>query len=130
MRERWFAVLLARPLGATLYLREHYPSVRFHIEKRFVRGEKMYRWIRFDLGDKTILRARSIVDLKKSHPDVARLLRTTNEPIGAIIKKYRVKRTRLKTTSRSRSFHFIGDLHADIHERFYHLPKDASSDSR
>lgn len=125
MRERWFAFLLTRPMGATLYLRDHFPRVRFHIEKRLIRGNKMHRWIRFDLDGKTILRARSVVDLHLSNPRVAELLRTTDEPIGAIVKKFRVKRTRLKSTTRSRSFHFMGDLHARVHERFYHLPKSA-----
>lgn len=123
MHSRWFASLLTSPVGATSFLREHYPSVQFHLEKRVIRSGKMLRWVRFDLDGKTILRARSIVDLEKSNPAVSNALRKTNQPIGAIVKKYAVKRTRLKTTTRSRSFHFLGDLHAYVWERFYLLPR-------
>jgi chorismate-pyruvate lyase len=127
MRERWFAFLLARPVGATFYLKDHFPQARFHLEKRIIRGSKMYRWIRFDLDGKTIVRARSTIDMALTNPRVAKLLRTTDEPIGSIVKKFHVKRTRLKSTTRSRSFHFLGDLHARVHERFYHLPKSAAA---
>lgn len=122
MHDRWFAPLLARPIGATFFLHEHFPSVKFYIEKRVIRGDKMFRWIRFDLDGKTIVRARAVVDLKKSKPAVSKSLRSTDLPIGAIVKKYRVRRTRLKSTTRSRSFHFLGDLDAHVWERFYHLP--------
>ncbi len=121
MHDRWYAPLLTRPIGATLFLLERFPTVQFHIEKRVIRGEKMYRWIRFDLDGKTVLRARSVVDLKKSNPAIVKLLRATDHPIGALIKKYHVKRTRLKSTTRTRSFHFLGDLDAHVWERFYLL---------
>jgi len=89
----------------------------------------MYRWVRFDLDGKTVLRARAIVDLQKSNPAVAHALRKTNFPIGAIIQKYRVRRTRFTSTTRSRSFNFMGDLHASVWERFYHLPADQTRSS-
>lgn len=122
MHDRWFAPLLSRPIGATLFLHERFPGVTFHIDKRVIRGGKMFRWIRFDLDGKTIVRARAVVDLEKSNPAVTKSLRSTNQPIGSIVKKYHVRRTRLKSTTRSRSFHFLGDLDAHIWERFYHLP--------
>ncbi len=131
MRARWFAPLLNRPVGATQFLKEQFPAVKFHLEKRIIRGGKMYRWIRFDLDGKTVLRARAVVDLQKSRPAISKALRKTDLPIGSIIQKYHVKRTRLKSTTRSRSFHFLGDLHASVWERFYHLPPtqiDSSSD--
>ncbi len=84
----------------------------------------MTRWIRFDLDGKTILRARAVVDMEKSSPEVVKLLRTTSFSIGKIIQRFRVRRTRLKSTTRSRSFHLMGDLHATIWERFYHLPRN------
>lgn len=122
MRARWFAPLLNRPVGATQFLKKQFPAVTFHLEKRVIHAGKMYRLIRFDLDGKTVLRARAIVDLKKSHPAISTALRKTNLPIGTIIQNYHVKRTRLKSTTRSRSFHFLGDLHASVWERFYHLP--------
>ncbi len=122
MHDRWFAPLLARPIGATLFLREHFPTVKFYIEKRVIRRGKMFRWIRFDLDGKTIVRARAVVNLEKSNPAVSKSLHTTDQPIGSIVKKYHVRRTRLKSTTRSRSFHFLGDLDAHVWERFYHLP--------
>ena len=84
----------------------------------------MFRWIRFDLDGKTIVRARSMVDLDKSNPAVTKALRTTNQSIGTIIKKSRVRRTRFKSTTRTRSFHFLGDLNARVWERYYHLPSE------
>ena len=61
--------------------------------------EKMCHWIRFDLNNKTILRARAVVDLDKSCLTVAKKLESTALPIGEIVNEYHARRTRLKTTS-------------------------------
>jgi len=121
--------MLNHPVGATQFLKEQFPSVTFHLEKRLIRGEKMYRWIRFDLDGKTVLRARAVVDLQKSRPAISKALRKTDLPIGAVIQKYHVKRTRFKSTTRSRSFNFLGDLNASVWERFYHLPPGRTDSS-
>ena len=120
---RWFATLLSRPIGTTLFIRDTFPDGEFHLEKRKTTSSKMMRHIRFDWHGHTIAKAYSEVDVRKSSPKVIRLLRETNKPIGEIVEQFNVRRTRLRSTTRSREFHFTGDLHARVLERFYVLPK-------
>jgi chorismate-pyruvate lyase len=85
----------------------------------------MIRQIRFVLNGHTLVQARAEVDLVNSSSVVVKLLKETNTPIGEIVRKYKVRRTRLRSTTRTREFHFIGDLKAKIWERFY-VPKTKS----
>lgn len=120
--DRWYAPLLEKQMGTTLYIRGRFPQAVFHIERRVNQRDQMIRHIRFELGGKTIVRARSCVDLSQSSPDVVRMLNETDTPIGEIVKRFNVRRTRQRSTSRTREVHFSGDLHAKVWERFYTLP--------
>lgn len=79
----------------------------------------MIRSIRFELNGQTILRGRSEIDLTKTKPALVAQLRKTDAPLGLLLEKYRVHRTRVRATTRTREFHFNGDLHATLFERFY-----------
>ncbi|MEK6902529.1 MAG: hypothetical protein AABX02_03000, partial [archaeon] len=120
--DRWYAPLLQRQMGTTLFVRDHFPQATFHIEKRLNQRHQMIRHIRFELRGKMIVHARSCVDLDLTKPAVIRLLKETDLPIGEIVKKFNVHRTRQRSTSRTREVHFNGDLHAKVWERFYNLP--------
>lgn len=120
--DRWYAPLLDQQMGTTLYIRSRFPKATFHLEKRLNQRHQMIRHIRFELNGKMIVHARSCVDLDQSSPDVIRMLNETDMPIGEIIKQFKVRRTRQRSTSRTREVHFNGDLHAKVWERFYTLP--------
>ncbi len=120
--KRWYAPLLKHPEGATLFVHKLFPHATFFLEKRESTPTKMIRHVHFELGGVTILRARSEIDLSKTRPALVKILRETNLPLGIIIQKFNVRRTRVRYTSRTRAFHFIGDLHGKIWERFYTLP--------
>ncbi|MFH0969864.1 MAG: hypothetical protein V1776_00150 [Candidatus Diapherotrites archaeon] len=116
---RWFATLLKHPIGTTHFVMENFPTAIFKLESRRNSSDKMVRHIRFDYNGKPIVHAISEVDMKKSAPSVVRLLQETNLPIGEVVRRFNVRRTRLRSTTRSREFHFVGDLHARVLERFY-----------
>ncbi len=119
MRGRWFAPLLERPVGTTLFVRKEFPDAVFSVEKQVVKPHKITRHISFKLDGKRIVRALAEVDPAKTKPAILDLLREGKLPIGEIVKKYNVSRTRLRSTTRTREFHFVGDMHARIWERFY-----------
>lgn len=79
----------------------------------------MIRSIRFELNGQTILRGRSEIDLTKTKPALVAQLRKTDLPLGLLLDKYHVHRTRVRATTRTREFHFNGDLRATLFERFY-----------
>lgn len=120
---RWYTPLLTQSIGTTSFVRERYPTCKFRIEKRIIHHNKMVRHIRFVVGGKTVVHARAEVDLVHSNPRVVELLRDTETPMGQIVESFNVRRTRLRSTTRTREFHFIGDLEAKVWERFYVLPK-------
>lgn len=119
--KRWYAPLLKHPQGTSFFVHEIFPEAKFFLEKEEISPEKMIRHIRFEVGGHTILRGRSEVDLTKTNPKLATLIRKTNQPLGLLIQKFRVQRTRVRATTRTREFRFRGDLHATLFERFYPL---------
>ncbi len=120
--KRWYAPLLKHPRGTSVFIHEIVPSAEFIVEKTEKRAKKMIRHIRFDVDGHTVLRGRSEIDLTKTAPKLADALLNTDQPLGLLIKDYKVHRTRVRATTRTREFHFNGDLHAKLFERFYALP--------
>lgn len=123
--QRWYSPLLQQSIGTTDLVQKTYPGCVFRIDKREILKDKMIRQVRFELNGQTLVQARAEVDLGQSSPAVAKLLRETETPIGEIVRSYHVRRTRLRSTTRTREFHFVGDLHAKVWERFY-VPKKKS----
>jgi hypothetical protein len=123
--QRWYSPLLQRSIGTTSFVQQAYPGCVFRLDKREINKGKMIRQIRFELDGQTIVQARAEVDLDHSSPAVSKLLKETNTPIGEIVRSYKVRRTRLRSTTRTREFHFVGDLRAKVWERFY-VPKKKS----
>lgn len=121
-KERWFASLLMHPVSATKYIREHFPDALFTISKRETKSGQMIRNVHFLLDGKMILHARAVVDLNKTKPEIVRLLRKTDKPLAEVIAPFRIRRTRMRATTRTGEFHYIGDVTAKIWERFYPLP--------
>lgn len=121
-KERWYAPLLKHPGPSMIFIHTLFPEAKFHLEKREINASRMMRHVRIDLYGQTILRARSEIDLTKTKPALVKLLRETDAPLAFVIEKFNVRRTRVKCTSRTRSFHFIGDLRGEIWERFYPAP--------
>lgn len=121
-KERWYASLLLHPVSATKYIREHFPDAVFSVAKRETKSGKMIRSVHFSLDGKIILHARSVIDLKQTKPEIVRLLRKTDQPLAEVIAPFRVRRTRMRATTRTGEFHYLGDVHAIIWERFYSLP--------
>ncbi len=122
-KERWYASLLLHPVSATKYIRENFSEAKFRLIRRETKQGFMIRNIQFTIDGKTILRARSVIDLKKTHPQIVKMLRETNKPLAEIILGFRVRRTRMRSTTRTGQFHYLGDVHAKVWERFYSLPK-------
>jgi len=119
---RWYSPLLQHSIGTTNLVQEKYPGCVFRLDRREIHQGKMVRQIRFEIQGQRLVQARAEVDLENSSPAVVRLLKETNTPIGEIVRNYKVRRTRLRSTTRTREFHFVGDLRAKIWERFY-VPK-------
>ncbi len=69
------------------------------------------------------MHARSEIDIVHTLPSIIRELNEEKKSIGDIIQKFKVKRTRLRSTTRTREFHFTGDMHATIRERFFMEPR-------
>ncbi len=124
--KRWYASLLKHPRGTAELIHTIFPSAQFVLEKQEKKTNKLVRHVRFDLRGQTIMRARSEIDVLKTSPKVLKLLQENKIPLGIILKKFNIRHTRVKCTSRTRSFHFIGELHGKIWERFYYLPKEDS----
>jgi chorismate-pyruvate lyase len=106
-------------MGTTAFVRKYYPTTTFHLEKRVTHAGKMVRRVRFELDGEKLVHARSEVNLSTSKPGLVRLLHETSLPLGEIVRRFNVRRTRLRSTTRTREFHFVGDLHAKVWERFY-----------
>lgn len=120
---RWYAPLLNHPKGTSELVHSIFPEAVFVLEGQEKKSNKLIRRVRFDLNGRPIMRARSEIDMLKTKPALLKVLHTTKMPLGLIIEKFHVRRTRVRCTSRTRSFHFIGDLHGKILERFYYLSK-------
>ena len=120
--KRWYSPLLKHPQGTAVFIHEILPDAQFIVEKVDRKPGRAVRHIRFELDGKVILRGRSEIDLARTHPDLVDALVKTDAPLGLLIKKYRIHRTRVRATTRTREFHFNGDLHAKLFERFYSLP--------
>ncbi len=123
MRPRWYAPLLQHSNGTSLHVYSTFPDAKFFLEKQVVTPKIIRRVVRFEVNGKPIVRARSEVQVEGTKPAIIRELRMGKRPIGLIVKDYKVKRTRLRATSRTREFHFTGDLHARITERFFSDPR-------
>ncbi len=119
MRPRWYAPLLRHSIGTSLFVYNHFPRARFFVEKQTITPKNIKRVVHFEVDGKPIVRARSEVDVASTVPGILKELREGKRPIGLIVKDYNVKRTRLRATTRTREFRFIGDMHARIFERFY-----------
>ena len=119
MRPRWYAPLLKHSNGTSLFVYDHFPHAKFFVEKQTITPKKIKRVVHFAVDGKPIVRARSEVDATQTLPAILSELREGKRPIGLIVKDYNVKRTRLRATSRTREFHFTGDLRARIFEHFY-----------
>ncbi|MBM3281853.1 MAG: hypothetical protein FJY86_00745 [Candidatus Diapherotrites archaeon] len=120
--KRWYAPLLKNPQGTSVFIHSLLPTAKYVFEKIEKRPGKIIRYIRFDVDGHTILRGRSEIDLTKTNPKLGELLSTTHQPLAPLLEKYRVHRTRVRSTTRTREFHFVGELHAKLFERFYSLP--------
>lgn len=120
---RWYAPLLEHPESTAFYVHKLFPKAKFTIKKDEI-GGKLIRHFEMYVGKDIILRGRSEVDMKRTHPKLVSLLVTTDTPLGILIKDFNVRRTRVRSTSRSREYHFTGDLHAMLRERFFLLPKE------
>jgi hypothetical protein len=119
---RWYAPLLKHPQGTSVFIHAIFPRATFVLEKIEKLPGKVVRHVRFDVDNYTILRGRSEIDLTKTNPKLSELLSTTRQPLTLLLEKYAVHRTRVRATTRTREFHFVGDLHAKLFERFYSLP--------
>lgn len=122
MRPRWYAPLLQHANGTSLHVYATFPAAKFFVEKQTITPKLIRRVVRFEVDGKPIVRARSEVKVEGTKPAILKELRDGKRPIGLIVKDYKVKRTRLRATSRTREFHFTGDLNARIIERFYTGP--------
>lgn len=120
--KRWYTPLLKHPRGTSVFIHEIFPDAHFFVEKIERKQGKVIRHVRFELNGKVILRGRSEIDLVRTHPKLAAALQKKDHPLGLLIEKYRVHRTRVRATTRTREFHFNGDLRAKLFERFYALP--------
>ena len=122
-KARWYAPLLVHPESTAFYVHKLFPHATFKIKRDEV-GGKHVRHFEMYVGEHLILRGRSEVDMKRTHPELVSLLVTTDTPLGLLIKGFHVRRTRVRATSRSREYHFTGDLHAVLRERFFLLPEN------
>ncbi|QQR92807.1 MAG: hypothetical protein IPJ89_01015 [Candidatus Iainarchaeum archaeon] len=119
MRPRWYAPLLQHSNGTSLHVYATFPKAKFFMEKQVITPKFIRRVVRFEVDGKPVVRARSEVLVAGTKPAILKELRDGKRPIGLIVKDYKVKRTRLRATSRTREFHFTGDLDARITERFF-----------
>jgi len=124
MREsnrRWFTDLLKHPESTAFFAHSLFPEATLKLTKKETPSGKMVRHIEMRLKGHLILKGRSEIDLHQSNPKLVELLRTTDQPLGILVKGFRVRRTRVRATSRTREYHFIGDLHAKVWDRFFML---------
>ncbi|MBI4043966.1 MAG: hypothetical protein HY393_04140 [Candidatus Diapherotrites archaeon] len=119
MRIRWFAPLLEKPLGTTQFVRKIFPDAQFRLVHQTIHPTKIVRTIQFELNGQVIARGRSEVDVLPTAPQALGAIRTGKLPLGIIAQRFKVKRSRMHTTTRTRSFKMTGDIHAKIWERFY-----------
>ncbi len=122
--KRWYAPLLRHPQGTSVFIHSIFPHATFVLEKTEKRPGKIIRYVRFEVDGHPILRGRSEIDLTKTNPKLGELLSTTHQPLAPLLEKYSVHRTRVRATTRTREFHFVGELHAKLFERFYSLPPE------
>lgn len=123
MRPRWYAPLLKASYGTYFFVRERFPEAKFKVDRQTVTAKKIRRTIHFEIEGKPIVQARSEIDISHTLPLIIRELKEEKKSIGDIIQKFKVKRTRLRSTTRTREFHFTGDMHATIRERFFMEPQ-------
>lgn len=120
-KTRWYAPLLEHPESTAFYAHKLFPTATFTVSKTET-PTKMVRHFDMFLDGRIILRGRSEVDLAKTSPAFIKILRETNQPLGLLISQFHVRRTRVRATSRTREYHFVGDLHARVWERFFAIP--------
>ncbi len=129
-QKRWYAPLLKHPEGTSFFIHEFFPDAQYFLEKVEVRDRRMIRHVRFELDGHVLQRGRSEIDLDRTHPKLIELLRTTNIPLAQLVKGFHVHRTRVRSTTRTREFHFNGDLHAKLFEHFYPLSQKKRSSKK
>ena len=124
--KRWFTDLLKHPESTAFYAHTLFPDAKVKLSKKETPSGKMVRHFEMLVDGQLILKGRSEVDMNTSNPLLVKKLRSTDQPLGVLVKEFRVRRTRVRATSRTREYHFIGDLHAKVWERFfvYHPKKE------
>ena len=125
MRQRWYAPLLKASYGTSLFVMEQFPNVKFKVDRQTVTAKKIKRVVHFEVDGQPIVLARSEIDIAKTKPQIVRELKEGKKPMGLILQKFKVKHTRLRATSRTREFHYTGDMNAKIWERFLVEPRRA-----
>jgi hypothetical protein len=116
---RWFTELLKHPESTAFFAHKIFPDATIKLWKNELPSGKMVRHFEMYVNHSLILKGRSEVDMNTSNPVLVKKLRSTNQPLGILVKDFRVRRTRVRATSRTREYHFIGDLHAKVWERFF-----------
>jgi hypothetical protein len=116
---RWFTDLLKHPESTAFYAHKLLPNAEIKLSKKETPNGKMVRHFEMWVDGQLILKGRSEVDTHASNPALVKKLRSTDQPLGILAKDFHVRRTRVRATSRTREYHFIGDLHAKIWERFF-----------
>lgn len=117
--QRWFTELLKHPESTAFYAHKLFPQAQVKLWKKETPSGKMVRHFEMRADGQLILKGRSEVDLPASNPLLVKKLRSTDQPLGILVKDFKVRRTRVRATSRTREYHFIGDLHAKVWERFF-----------
>ncbi len=120
-KARWYAPLLEHPESTAFYAHKLFPTATTKITKKET-ATKMVRHFEMLLDGHIILRGRSEVDLLHTDPSLLKKLRETNKPLGLLVRDFNVRRTRVRATSRTREYHFVGDLHGKVWERFFSIP--------
>lgn len=121
--QRWFSDLLKHPESTAFYAHKLFPDATTKLTKKETPSGKMIRHFEMRVNGHLILKGRSEVDALRSNALLVKKLRTTETPLGLLVREFHVRRTRVRATSRTREYHFIGDLHAKVWERFYILPE-------
>lgn len=120
-KARWYAPLLEHPESTAFYAHKLFPTATTKITKKET-PVKMVRHFEMYVEGHLILRGRSEVDINQTDPALLKKLRETNEPLGLLVRGFHVRRTRVRATSRTREYHFVGDLHGKVWERFFTIP--------
>ncbi len=118
---RWFTELLKHPESTAFFAHSLFPDAKLKLTKKETPNGKMIRHFEMRVKGQLILKGRSEIDLSASNPKLVERLRSTDQPLGLLVKDFNVRRTRVRATSRTREYHFIGDLHAKVWDRFFVL---------